>query len=229
MSIQSKPTSDAEMSLNPYVSGLASRLIQTAANAELPVDSTGWQLIAEVLSYAASAEQRMAEQQERIALLEQVSVTDELTSIPNRRGLKNALGRILASTARKRENGVFAFIDLDGFKDINDTYGHMAGDAVLRHVAGMLRRAVRPQDAIARIGGDEFAIILTDCSEEDGRNRLSVIQETINETPAVYADMELKIGCSLGMRSFDSFSDPQELITAADCAMYRDKLCRRQA
>ena len=109
----------AKQEINPYVSRLASRLMETAADAEVKFDSTGWQLITEVLSFAASAEQRMAEQQDRISYLEQISVTDELTGILNRRGLKLELGRILAYSARHREVGVLGFIDMDDFKNIN--------------------------------------------------------------------------------------------------------------
>ena len=95
-----RTTPDWKMEINPYVSNLASKLMKTAANADLKFDSTGWQLISEVLSFAAAAEQRMSQQMERIHYLEQLSVTDELTGIPNRRGLRQQLGRTLSSAAR---------------------------------------------------------------------------------------------------------------------------------
>ena len=213
--------------INPYVSNLAGKLMRTAANAEMKFDSDGWQLITEVLSYAAAAEQRLGEQEERISFLEQLSVTDELTGIPNRRGLRNALGKTLASAARHQEVGVLGFLDLDSFKEVNDTYGHMAGDAVLRHVAKCLKNHVRPEDTVARIAGDEFAMILSRCDADQGRSRLRTLQRAINNTDFHYSGQRIKVGCSIGVQHFDGKTDPTELINAADKAMYHDKDTRK--
>ena len=213
--------------INPYVSDLARKLMQTAANAEMKFDSDGWQLITEVLSYAATAEQRMAEQEERISFLEQLSVTDELTNIANRRGLRLALGRTLSSSARHRETGVLGFLDLDGFKHVNDTFGHLAGDAVLRFVAKALKNHIRPEDTVARISGDEFAIILSRCSAEQGRARLRALQREINTSKVRFGNDEIDIACSIGIHHFDGKTDPSDLIEAADQAMYHDKDTRR--
>ena len=213
--------------INPYVSNLAGKLMKTAANAEMKFDSDGWQLITEVLSYAAAAEQRMAEQEDRISFLEQLSVTDELTGIPNRRGLRGALGKTLAAAARHRETGVLGFLDLDSFKEINDAYGHMAGDAVLRHVAKCLKNHVRPEDTVARIAGDEFAMILSRCDAAQGRTRLRALQREINTSTVIYAGQKILVGCSIGIHHFDGKTDPTELIEAADKAMYHDKETRK--
>lgn len=213
--------------INPYVSKLASKLMRTAANAEMKFDSTGWQLITEVLSFAAAAEQRMSEQQERIAYLEQLSVTDELTGIPNRRGLRLSLGQTLASAARHNETGVLGFLDLDGFKDINDIHGHMAGDAVLRYVAKTIKRHIRPSDVVARIAGDEFAVILTRCDTEGGEERLRALQARINEGRVHYGGIRIPVRCSIGVHPFNAATDPGDLIEAADQAMYQDKERRK--
>lgn len=214
--------------INPYVSTLASKLMRTAANAEMKFDSSGWQLITEVLSYAAAAEQRMAEQEERISFLEHLSVTDELTGITNRRGLRSALGRTLASAARHQETGVLGFLDLDSFKMINDVYGHSAGDTVLRKVAKGLKNHVRPEDVVARIAGDEFAIILTRCSPEQGQARLRTLQQELNKTTVRVGNKTVQISCSIGIQHFDGKTDAGELIEAADQAMYDDKEARKQ-
>lgn len=226
MTVQFKQDDGSKADINPYVTRLASKLIKTAANADLPVDSKGWQLITEVLSFAASAEQRLAEQQERIAYLEQLSVTDELTGIPNRRGLKHALGRILSSAARHGETGVLGFIDLDGFKAINDIHGHLAGDAVLKAVAQALKKATRPHDMIARIAGDEFAVVLTKCDTVLGMRRVRAIQAEMDAMVVTYGGVELPVGCSIGIRPFCGGTDPVDLIEAADQAMYADKQAR---
>lgn len=213
--------------INPYVSRLASRLIKTAASANMPVDSQGWQLITEVLSFAASAEKRLSEQQDRIAYLEQLTVTDELTGIPNRRGLRRGLGRILADAARHQESGVLGFLDIDSFKEINDIHGHMAGDAVLRHVSNILRDEIRPQDMVARVSGDEFAIILTRCPPAQGAKRMRKIQEIINSSRVDYAGAVISVSCSIGSRAFDGTTDAAELLEDADTAMYLNKEARK--
>jgi len=213
--------------INPYVSTLASKLVKTAANADINFDSTGWQLITEVLSFAAAAEQRMAEQRDRIDHLERMSLTDELTGILNRRGLKRSLGRTIASTARYNEAAMLGFIDLDDFKAINDTLGHLAGDAVLRGVARALKDNTRTTDTVARISGDEFAVILTRCSPEQGAQRMERLKQILNNTIIQYHDTSISVKCSMGIRSINGITDPEELIRGADEAMYRDKENRR--
>ncbi len=218
----------AKTEINPYVSGLASKLMKTAANAELSFDSHGWQVITEVLSYAASAEQRLGEQAERISFLEQLSVTDELTGIPNRRGLRRALGQTLAAAARHNEGGILAFIDLDHFKDINDIHGHLAGDSALRHVAKTLKRMIRPNDIAARLSGDEFAVVLVRCNGHQGLKRITKLQKALNASTINYCGVTIEIGCSVGVKEFTGATDPSELIEQADQAMYHNKLQRRQ-
>lgn len=225
---QTKNLSDSKADINPYVSNLAGKLMRTAADAEMKFDSTGWQLITEVLSYAAAAEQRMSEQQDRISYLEQLSVTDELTGIPNRRGLKLSLGQTLAAAARHRETGVLGFIDLDSFKEINDIHGHMAGDAVLRFVAKKLKAHVRPTDIVARIAGDEFAVVLTRCSPDQGHKRILKLQNDINGSLVKYSGKHIEVNCSVGSTAFDGKSNPLELIENADRSMYMDKHGRHQ-
>lgn len=220
---------EAKMDLNPYVSQLAGRLIKTASDAQIKFDSSGWQLVSEVLSYAAAAEQRMSAQAERIAYLEQLSSTDDLTGILNRRGVKAKLGEVLAAAARHDDEGVLGFIDLDGFKGINDRHGHLAGDAVLRHVAQMLTKLVRTTDVVARLAGDEFAVILTRCSSCEGEKRIRMIQQEINKSAASFAGISIPAHCSIGVMSFNGATDPAALIDTADQAMYRDKLIRKEA
>ncbi|MDP6120860.1 MAG: GGDEF domain-containing protein [Rhodospirillales bacterium] len=119
---------------------------------------------------ASRAERRMAEQQRRIAHLERLAATDELTGALNRRGFESALKRHLAEARRHHEPSVLVIADLDGFKPINDTYGHRAGDKVLRRVARLLMNNVRKTDYVGRLGGDEFAVLLTRTSHFDGND-----------------------------------------------------------
>lgn len=212
--------------INPYVSGLATKLMKTASNAELKLDSVGWELITEMLSYAAAAEQRLGEQRERIAILEDLSVKDDLTGLPNRRALRSFIARALSAAARHRENGVVGFIDLDGFKAINDTYGHNAGDKVLRHLGDVLRSAIRPTDMVARLAGDEFVVILTRCSEAEGIRRLRIIQQKINTQTVRHRSKIIDIKASMGIKCYNATSDGNSLLAGADEAMYEDKFRR---
>ena len=209
--------------VNPYVSGLAVKLMKTAQEAELKLDSVGWELITEMLSYAAAAEQRLGEQRERIAVLEDLSVTDDLTGLPNRRALRSFMARTLAGAARHKENGVIGFVDLDGFKAVNDTHGHDAGDKVLRHLSDTLRSTIRPTDMVARLAGDEFILVLTRCTEEEGAKRLRIIQKIVNEQMIVHRGKAIKLKASMGIQNYDASCDANALLSGADAAMYQDK------
>src|SRR5260370_29688258 len=112
------------------------------------------------MATVAEAEERLATLQTRIEYLEGLSVTDELTGLLNRRGFLAQLDRALASARRGGPHGVLMICDLDGFKQINDRHGHLAGDEVLCQVGGLLARHVRRSDTVARLAGDEFAILL---------------------------------------------------------------------
>ena len=211
------------MDTNPYVSGLATKLMKTASEAHLKLDSLGWELITEMLSYAAAAEQRLGEQRDRIAILEDLSVTDDLTGLPNRRALRSFIARALSGAARHKENGVVGFVDLDGFKAINDTYGHNAGDKILRHLADTLRSAIRPTDMVARLAGDEFVVVLTRCCEEEGRKRLRIVQKIINKQQIIHNGKAINLKASMGIQSYNATCNASEVMHAADKAMYEDK------
>ncbi len=218
---------DWKVTINPYVSNLASKLMKNAVNADMKLDSKGWQLISEVLSFAAAAEQRMTDQMDRISYLEHLSTTDELTGISNRRGLRNFLGNALAAAARHNEKGVLGFLDLDGFKKINDTHGHLAGDSILRHVAKVISEEIRTTDHVARVSGDEFAIVMTRCTQHEGIERLSQIQKTLDNSKVKFGRKTIPVKCSVGIHPFEAATDPTELIDLADKAMYNDKQTRK--
>ena len=111
------------------------RLRQLCNDLGLGKEPRGQALVTEMLNFAAQAEQRIAEQDARIHRLESLSMTDELTGLLNRRGFSFGLKRALQSARRHSEEGILAFIDLDNFKSINDTYGHEAGDLILRRTS----------------------------------------------------------------------------------------------
>jgi diguanylate cyclase (GGDEF)-like protein len=195
-----------------------------------PRDTTNpqyWQTINRVFAYAASAEQHISEQQARIRELEELSSTDELTGLPNRRGLNEFLGRLLSIARRHDEQGIVAFLDLDDFKTINDHYGHDTGDRLLNVFAKALKSSLRDSDFVARIGGDEFIFVLVRTSEENGISRARAIQEQIGSTFITAQGRELPLKASLGITAYNGKSTLDQLMRTADLNMYEDKRARK--
>jgi diguanylate cyclase (GGDEF)-like protein/PAS domain S-box-containing protein len=149
---------------------------------------------------------------------------DPLTGLSNRLSFDERLDQNLVHARRNRSKLALLYIDLDKFKPINDTYSHQAGDAVLREIAERLRSEVREMDTVARIGGDEFVVIL---GEIDTVEHAGMVAEHIRERlrePIEYQGNALKVGASIGIAVFpDHGVDSQQLMAEADAAMYRAK------
>src|SRR5205823_5820822 len=107
--------------------------------------------------------------------------SDPLTGIQNRRGLARELERAIAYVKRYGASAALVYLDLDAFKPINDRHGHAAGDAVLRAVAALLHRCVRASDIVARIGGDEFAVLLWNLTAGDAAAKAVAFERAIGE------------------------------------------------
>lgn len=148
--------------------------------------------------------------------------TDPLTGLANRSSLLHNLAVMLASS--ERSDVTVLVIDLDGFKAVNDTYGHVAGDEVLVAVAGRLANALRPTELVARYGGDEFVILLGPGVPEEEVLRLVLDLGLALEVPVVAGGREVTVSASIGVAvGKDGMSTPMELISRADHAMYRRK------
>ena len=183
-------------------------------------------LLERALIVAAEAQQRLAEQSQRIATLETLSFKDELTGLYNRRAFNEHFARTLAIADRHGTTGVLAFIDLDDFKGINDDFGHLAGDAVLRHMGELLTRNVRATDFIARLGGDEFAAILVHTNANGGRQRAAALKRLVNGTPVRHGKHRIAIRASFGVAPFDPGDDAEVVLARADEKMYANKRAR---
>lgn len=145
--------------------------------------------------------------------------TDELTGLPNRRELGEQAERVLTSGPRRTH--AVLMMDLDGFKAVNDTRGHAAGDALLVEVARRLRSSVRLTDVVARVGGDEFAILMPDADLPVVQSVAGRIAEAIRESPVAG---EVTLGTSLGVALYPEHGvDMASLLHAADAAMYAAK------
>jgi len=155
-----------------------------------------------------------------------LAVHDALTDLPNRSLLMERLGRQIAMCEREQRELAVLFFDLDGFKTVNDTLGHVVGDDVLKAVAQKILVLIRQTDTIARLGGDEFVIMLDNPeSREMVAQIASRIIATINE-PMIFRGLTAQVGASVGIAMFPGDgSTAADLIASADTAMYAAKTC----
>jgi len=149
-----------------------------------------------------------------------------LTGAYNRRGFEQEFQRVLAAANRYGETGVLIYVDLDGFKPINDTYGHAAGDQVLCEVVHTLHDNVRPHDLVARLGGDEFAVLLTRTDWENGLERAEALKHILNTKYVNWNDKHIAVRASLGFQRFGPDDCHKKLLIKADTAMYQSKRVR---
>ncbi|HEB26263.1 MAG TPA: GGDEF domain-containing protein [Porticoccus sp.] len=158
------------------------------------------------------------------------AITDPLTKLSNRRSIYTKLETFMASAVRHKFRGAIFLLDLDGFKFINDAYGHDSGDAVLVEIANRLRSRVRVDEVVGRLGGDEFILVINhlDANGDINRNMVSHIGEelvTLLSQPVYFNDKKLPISVSIGVRVFGHDEiDVGSAIKDADIAMYRAKV-----
>ncbi|OCJ66158.1 diguanylate cyclase [Agrobacterium tumefaciens] len=147
---------------------------------------------------------------------------DMLTRLPNRRFLDTRLPEILAASAKAKRHVGIGFLDLDNFKQINDTLGHSVGDALLSTTAERISRSLGRNDLVLRVGGDEFVIILHK-HKDDFESRLQHIRAAVSQ-PLRLGNYDIKVTCSIGMAFFPEHGETTaEIVAAADLAMYEAK------
>lgn len=155
--------------------------------------------------------------------LERVVERDTLTPLYNRRYLINAINDRLKRLSRYGTRSILVFVDVDGLKGINDTHGHGAGDFALIHIAALLSDNVRTTDIVARIGGDEFALILEELSKEEAQAKVGRLRQAIAETPCEFNGAQLTLGASFGMAVMLESDTDESLVARADADMYANK------
>lgn len=158
---------------------------------------------------------------EATARLAHQALHDPLTSLPNRRAFEQALEDTVAASRRAGDCGALCFIDLDHFKAVNDTAGHAAGDALLQAVADLIRKRLRTEDFVCRIGGDEFALILRGCSPSDARRIAEGVCEAVANLDFEWEGRSFRIGASIGFATIDAqVSSVADVLRKADQACY---------
>jgi diguanylate cyclase (GGDEF)-like protein len=188
-----------------------------------PSRAIGMRLAAEVDALAAQLEDSRA----RILDLEASVDVDPLTDTLNRRGFERELKRSLAYVKRYGTSAALIYVDLDSFKPVNDRHGHGAGDAVLKAVAATLLRNVRASDVVARIGGDEFLILLWNVSGPAAAAKAQALEAAVLATPVRWGGSTLVVGASAGTALLGALDTPGEVLARADAAMYARKNERR--
>ena len=166
-------------------------------------------------------------EQARVKELEASVDTDPLTKIFNRRGFDRELKRSLAYVKRYWTRAALIYVDLDGFKPVNDHHGHAAGDAVLAAVAAVLVRNVRASDTVARLGGDEFGLILWNLSEADAAAKAWALEAAIGAASVEWEGGALAVGASIGFAMLGPSDELAEVLARADHAMYARKAARK--
>ncbi|HEC30180.1 MAG TPA: GGDEF domain-containing protein [Gammaproteobacteria bacterium] len=197
--------------------------------AEAVLDASLLVLFTTPLIFKFVAKPFLSQRDEAVMKLSHMAQHDPLTQLPNRRLLSEYLEKGLASSERHHTYGAIMVIDLDGFKTVNDTYGHDIGDRLLIEVAERLKAGVRAEDLVSRTGGDEFIIVLLQLSEDEhiARRFAEMVAEKIQENinvPFQIQNKDLNVGCSIGVRMIGGKRQGAQIsIKEADLAMYLAK------
>ena len=161
--------------------------------------------------------------EDRVLQLDRLAHQDALIDLPNRRGFVRQLDRLIDRVRRYGDQGAMLFVDIDGLKAINDTYGHLAGDEDLIQVSRELAAGVRKSDTVARLGGDEFGILLERADEETALETSERLAKRIAACDFRFDGVKLKLGVAVGVGLIGSDDSVESIMRRADKAMYRAK------
>lgn len=176
-----------------------------------------------------AAEHRIASMEKKIDELENLSTTDYVTGLMNRRGFEKFFAQEVARTRRYKTPGsVLLLFDLDKFKEINDTHGHLAGDACLKKVGECLTKRLRNLDGAARIGGDEFAVLLSYTNPKKAAQCIKDIKKILNDVQVEWSHKKLRFSASVGSEYVSGETKYEDACRAADEALYDNKKKKRR-
>jgi diguanylate cyclase (GGDEF)-like protein len=180
-------------------------------------------LLTQTMETLKVARRRVDEQERHLEILGRLSTTDTATGLLNMRGLHLVLRRVLARAKRDESGGALIVIDLDGFKAINDSYGHVAGDEVLASVARFLVSEVREGDEVARLGGDEFAVLMPGVGRREADQRADAISLKLNGLVVPWDGRAIQVRGSVGGACYGPDDNMDTVYRRADEEMYRQK------
>lgn len=180
-----------------------------------------------LMDEADTLKQELQQMRVRLEQVETAADQDQLLPILNRRAFVRELTRHIGFAARYATASSLVYFDLDGFKLINDSYGHAAGDAALSHFANTLLAHVRDSDVVGRLGGDEFGIILSHAGQEQAHRKATALAKTLKASPALWHGRSIQVGFSYGAFELEPGENADNAMQRADEAMYANKRAAR--
>ena len=181
-------------------------------------------MLTEAQKQVELAEQRIRELEAELVQAGEKVREDQLTGALNRRGMDEAFDREIAIRQRNSRPLSVALLDIDNFKVLNDTHGHQAGDNALKHLANLIRDTIRPTDSVARLGGEEFLILLPDATLDKAVAIIKRLQRQLTKHYFLHNNQNLLITFSAGVTGHVSGEPRKDLIARADKAMYAAKV-----
>ncbi len=178
---------------------------------------------AEAFAEIERLREKIAQLEERVRMLDELAHQDALVAVPNRRGFMRSLEELIARVSRYGESAAMLFVDIDGLKQINDRFGHRAGDEALVAVATTLTNAVRRSDCVARLGGDEFGVLLAHATEDSARETATRLTAAIEACDVRWEGNGLPLSVAIGASLIGPTDTPDSVIVRADRAMYAEK------
>lgn len=176
-----------------------------------------------LLTEVVNMRQELERAQKRIGYLEELADQDSLAPVLNRRAFVRELGRMMSFAERYGSPGSVLFFDVNGMKQVNDSHGHGAGDAALKHIASSLLENVRSSDIVGRLGGDEFGVVLAQATTEIAMEKAAQLSNDVQSEPVVWEGVELEVSVSYGVHTFSGEEHIDDALHAADKAMYEQK------
>ena len=241
--LSTPPSETRRLSAGDQIAALRPQLEAMVPTVSMPVAPTApvvepaagpesWPVSAQALidSLMQENERLRGELQQRtleVRIAETQADSDVLTPTLNRRAFLREMQRAMADCRRYSEQACLIYLDMDGFKTINDTYGHAAGDAALQYVAEALKASVREGDSVGRIGGDEFAVLLRRADLNSTRVKAMKLEAELALGTFEYQGLYLKAGGSFGVRAYADQSSAETWLSEADAAMFLVKKSSR--
>jgi diguanylate cyclase (GGDEF)-like protein len=198
----------------------AGEIVSLAGIPEAELTPRVKQALLALMDEVQALRQQLDEAKGRIGYLERLADEDALIPVANRRAFVRELSRMMAVAQRYGTPASVIYFDLDGLKRINDTYGHAAGDAALKHCGRTLVESVRTSDFVGRLGGDEFGVILVQTDQETASKKALSLAEAIAARPIEWQGHAIPLSVSWGIHSFTGAEDVAGALDAADRAMY---------